>query len=373
VVGGTLDTNREFNVGSKAYLLIPCGGLSMDTIRLLPIIISLLSSPIFAVIPYAAQYCLGNQTCYVLADLHADYKGRALCKKQEQALFTASQKQDLHFIVENMFEYVGNDKEFQEILNNAYQRLQNEQVPLFLNQDLIEYSTLYSFNAQNQQGIHFTNVEFRQAFLVWVQYATQGRSTEALAVFDKLCVAFKEIVQEIGNYNDNEILNEYYQNIVQKRTKDIDQLQQNATKSLTGDARIEFMQQLWRCMISLLDARLVHQWFVHSTSHNAIVLYAGGEHIANVEKMIVKMGYKKIKQLGNANFIHFFKQHRTKIIEAQYDQVPVTGFFASIVETFKYMLANYRIQSLNNASFEEYKKIIAQADEIDLEAFFAAQ
>ncbi len=215
-------------------------------------------------IAYVAKYRLGTQECYLVADVHVDTQGALMSKEQRQSLMNAIKQQAMACVVEDMWDYQGDDIDVQRLLPILKDFTQKGCL-LFPNLDttIIEYSGLSGFAAEcRQQGIEVENGEFRHHYLVNTFYGAQRRTDEALMAFNRLLSSFKEVIMEIKSYHDAPTLQSYYADTAAEAEQAVAFLTDNANKVLAPEQMTLFLSTLWQCMINLLDARLIHQWYI---------------------------------------------------------------------------------------------------------------
>lgn len=312
---------------------------------------------------YTAKYKLNNKTCFIVADLHADIHGAALSKKQRDALLTAGKNLNAFFIVEDMWDYQGDDPEVQHLLTTV--RARTEQGCLLLpdvDPGLIEYSGLCGFIEQSKQAALPThNVEFRHYYLLNIFYATQGTIPLALTAFDKLLNSFSRGIEEIKQYQDDPRLHEYYQEIAPHMSAAVDYLTAHARKALSPQELPIFLDTLWECMLTIFDARLIHAWYQASQQSDTVIVYAGGEHAMVIEQWIQALGYKQEAFQGNTDCVEYLKQYRHQMHGMQ--PQPGTG----LITALKNRWLSWQLKRMRKETAKQYRKALENSQKIAIE------
>lgn len=321
-------------------------------------------------ISYITTYRHNDKKCILLYDLHVDLKGAHLSKKQLNDIITTNKKMLFPVITEDMFDYAGNDATIAAQLPIMQANL-DMGVPLFPGTDLIQYSPLCGFVQRcKTEGIPVINTEFRQNYMLNVHYATRGMIAEAVLIFEKLIKDFQEKCAEITQYNDTPILNSYYQKTVDRVTPSIALLSAKARTELTPDDRQAFLAAFWDCMLSIIDAIMIHTWFEQSQQHDTVVLYVGGEHALTLENLIAQSGYTQVAEQGDKSVIEYSKHYRMRSQELQLQ--PVVGLLG-FVTIGKNLLTSWKLQQLKSTCIKKYRTALTDAKTIDIASFFTAK
>lgn len=197
---------------------------------------------------------------------------------------------DCLFILEDMYEYTGNNKKIQKIF---YQdRLSNQQNNFTTCMDNIN-------GLCKQKNIDVINIEFRQSKTLFFD------SLEITAgIFLK---DFNNLIKEVKNYNDNEFANKHYKKEIDRILKQNKYLLQileknkdfyfNQIKNPITDIDLDKFNE---DMCDLIDIRIVHS-ILQNPHKKFICICAGDTHIQRVKKILEKFDFKTIYKTQNYN------------------------------------------------------------------------
>ncbi len=141
-----------------------------------------------------------------------------------------------------------------------------------------------------QNNIKIINVECRYAGTLYFD--------SLFIKTEKFLKALYETINEIKNYNDNPLLNNYYKKLIQEvlnNKKFISILEQNKDKyydELKELINEKMHENFFFDYCELVDAKIMHA--IHQNKDKNVHICVGNMHIKNIENIIKKLNYKKI-------------------------------------------------------------------------------
>jgi hypothetical protein len=311
----------------------------------------------------ATRYRLGKQNTFILHDTHIDSLSERITPSHAHMILTMAQELNAYCIVEDMFDYHGSDAEIQKIAPLMLDNIAQGRAVLFSGMDLIHDTVLCTIAQKlRAANIRVSNSEFRHDWLVNQWYGARGFPHDALAAFHKLLQSFKIVIEEIQQYQDDPRLQSYYDQVIQKATKAHTHLAACAGTVLPSAAATAlFLNSLWECMVLLLDARLVHEWYQKTQSEEQIIICVGAEHAVALERICLLLGYEEVTSLGDTSLADYVRTYRTAIHNYQLEPATIAPSF---VKNIKNSWRTFKQIRLNTDAAKRYKEAIVQTKKV---------
>ena len=305
----------------------------------------------------------GPYVIFTLSDWHESiFYEKQIGNQQRKEIVHAAVELGAGIIVEDMAcwdieQLIGNPFEYDYNQNNNYL------MPYVTHERNSCYTPITGLTAYcHQIRVPVHNIEFR----------TLGSlSLQGFSVDPQTVLSFeKKIIEEIEQYNDGPLLNDYYKKKLEEYVKSIEKMQllfdicYNQNACCLQEALEKTVQEINQaCKVdkeryenlkehcekiiifhdaALLDLRIIHSIY-QRVGHGTLFVCAGGWHIENIEPALQKMGFIQKEVVGKK-----FQEKNNRAIEP--DIVDVKSYFATN-ETVKV-----------NRRKELQKKLITQHD-----------
>lgn len=277
----------------KPYSILALAGL-----------VALFTIPMLAVCPEMEVWSNGTNYRYVIKDIHADYiDGRVSTKQQADIIWAAQQKktEGVFVLAEDLFTYPGANKKIQNLSRQYFsgKTLKEKIANLQKNQkkdsqkargsrELFEGSmsplVCLTFECQKHEILHY-NIECGHVQNLHVNLPQDVTQQEVVDDLEKIAAEIlkhKNLFQEIGFEEDGNF------------RENMNELHTLAASS----NRKQFLKAVATMRFDFVDERAIIMLIKWNNYKHGLIC-AGALHFEEIEECLKKLGYKKIKSMGN--------------------------------------------------------------------------
>jgi rhodanese-related sulfurtransferase len=242
----------------------------------------LIVSSSYAIVEKLTSYYNGNQRVILAFDLHQDFDGSHLRKKQTQDMLTAAKAYNASVLVED-------PEDCGPYANAKTVSIIKRQLPLASRIDWGDSSTgMAKFHKLcTSNKVTSCSIDFRYSYLNPWCFQSQ------LKQYNSIKRDTHHAINLIQQFNDSSVLNNFYKEALKKAQKHIALVERVLNLNINAREDIPYAE----LFSGLLDCLILHT--IHQQKNKKIIfVWAGGAHCSEVEKELTLMGYKQEYQEG---------------------------------------------------------------------------
>lgn len=240
----------------------------------------------------------GNISCLV-KDIHSPTDNSFLGEKQHDEFVSLVNryKDRTISIIENPFRYTG--KVYAEEAQNSIK----DQSEFYFSESMDRLILPNIYDSFLKCGIKRVNIDHRMFVNLFFREKTPAQC---------FLNAFNEAYDAVCDYDDTPLLNDYYERVTHSilelyggdfipklhKNSNVRLAQLVTQEKLEKEALEKFKQTCIRFDSGIIDARIMHELYVHRNTP-LVFVFAGGAHVNAILDELNPLGYKKLKTIGN--------------------------------------------------------------------------